>query len=93
VSPIRLTVTVVGRRLDPEHYRLRLTSFVCRAAGSTIGPREFPAFAVGQRSILGYLERAGLELEDVELRSAPSKDPASSPGYEDLLFVSGRLAG
>ena len=70
-----------------------LTSFVCRAAGTTIGPREFPAFAVAQRSILGYLERAGLELEDVELRSAPSKDPASSPGYEDLLFVSGRLAG
>jgi len=70
-----------------------LTSFVCRAAGGTIGPREFPAFAVGQRSILGYLERAGLELEDVELRSAPSEDRAASPGYEDLLFVSGRLAG
>jgi len=55
--------------------------------------REFPAFAVDQRSILGYLERAGLKLEDVEVRSVPSEDPASNPGSEGLLFVAGRLPG
>jgi len=30
VSPIRPTVSVVGRRLDPEHYRLR--DFLTRTA-------------------------------------------------------------
>ena len=30
VSPVRPTVTVVGRRLDPEHHRLR--DFLTRSA-------------------------------------------------------------
>lgn len=70
-----------------------LTSFICRSEGYTIGQRDFPAFAVDQSSIFGYLERAGLELEDVEVRSVASEDPASNPGYEGLLFVAGRLPG
>lgn len=70
-----------------------LTSFICGSAGYAMQQREFPAFAVDQRSILGYLERAGLKLEDVEVRSVPSEDPASNPGSEGLLFVAGRLPG
>lgn len=70
-----------------------LTSFICRSAGYTIRQRDFPAFAVDESSIFGYLERAGVELEDVEVRSVASEDLASSPGYEGLLFVAGRLPG
>jgi len=70
-----------------------MTSFICRSAGYTVQQREFPAFAVDETTIFGYLERAGLELEDVEVRSVPSEDPASNPGYEGLLFVAGRLPG
>jgi len=70
-----------------------LTSFICRSQGYTIQQRDFPAFAVDESSIFGYLERAGLQLEDVEVRSVPSEDAASNPGYESLLFVAGQLPG
>lgn len=62
-------------------------------ARRTIHKRDFPAFAVDESSIFGYLERAGVELEDVEVRSVASEDLASDPGYEGLLFVAGRLPG
>jgi hypothetical protein len=68
-----------------------LTSFICRSAGYTIQHREFPAFGVDRESIFGYLEQAGLQLEDVEVRSVGSQDPASDPGYDGLLFVAGRM--
>jgi len=70
-----------------------LTSFICRSGGYTIQQRDFPAFAVDRESIFGYFERAGLELDDVEVRSVPTEDSASDPGYEGLLFVGGRLRG
>lgn len=70
-----------------------LTSFICRSAGYTIHERDFPAFAVDESSIFGYLERAGVELEDVEVRSVASEDLSCDPGYEGLLFVAGRLPG
>jgi NNMT/PNMT/TEMT family protein len=68
-----------------------LTSFICRSAGYTIQHREFPAFGVDRDSIFGYLEQAGLKLEDVEVQHVASEAPASDPGYEGLLFVAGRL--
>lgn len=68
-----------------------LTSFICRSGGYTIQHRDFPAFAVDRRSIFRYLERAGLALEDVEVTSVASEDPASNPGYDELLFVAGRI--
>lgn len=70
-----------------------LMSFICRSVGYTIQQRDFPAFAVDQSSIFGYLERAGLELDDVEVRFVASEDLASNPGYEGLLFVAGGLPG
>lgn len=70
-----------------------LTSFICRSTGYTIQQRDFPAFALDQNSIFDYLERAGLQLEDVEIRSVPTEDPAANPGYEGLLFLAARLPG
>jgi hypothetical protein len=70
-----------------------LTSFICRSAGYTIQQRDFPAFCIDRDSIFGYLEQAGLRLEDVEVRSVVSEDAASNPGYDGLLFVAGRLPG
>ncbi len=70
-----------------------LASFMCRSAGYTIGQREFPAFSIDEHSILGYLERAGIVLEDVELRTIPCEDPSTNPGYDALLFLGGRMAG
>jgi hypothetical protein len=68
-----------------------LTSFICRSEGYRIHQRDFPAFALDESSIFGYLERAGLRLDDVEVRRVASEDLASSPGYEGLLFVAGAL--
>ena len=68
-----------------------LTSFICRSAGYRIQHREFPAFGVDRESIFGYLEQAGLTLEDVEVSHVGSEAPASDPGYDGLLFVAGRL--
>ena len=70
-----------------------MTSFVCRSADYTVQQRDLPAFAVDETTIFEYLERAGLELEDIEVRSVPSEDPASHSGYEGLLFAAGRLPG
>jgi hypothetical protein len=70
-----------------------LTSFICRSSGYRIQRRDYPAFAVDEHSVFHYLERAGLELQDVEVRTVPAEDPASDPGYEGLLFVAGRLPG
>jgi|GEM_PF-3481817 len=70
-----------------------LTSFICRSPGYTISQRNFPAFDVDRDSILQYLERAGITLEDVEIRTVGSEDPGSDPGYDGLLFLAGRLPG
>jgi hypothetical protein len=70
-----------------------LTSFICRSSGYTIQQRDFPAFGVDEESVLAYLERAGIHLRDVEVRSVAAEDPASNPGYESLLFLAGRLPG
>jgi hypothetical protein len=70
-----------------------LTSFICRSSGYRIQQRDFPAFAIDQDSVFHYLELAGVRLEDVELRTVAAENPRSDPGYEGLLFVSGRLPG
>lgn len=70
-----------------------LTSFICRSAGYRISGRDFPAFAIDQNTIFGYLDRAAIKLEDIEVRTVAAENPASSPGYEGLLFVAGRLPG
>jgi hypothetical protein len=70
-----------------------LTSFICASEGYTIQQRDFPAFSVDRHNIAEHLERAGIVLEDVEIRDVPCEDPASQPGYSALLFVAGRLPG
>jgi hypothetical protein len=70
-----------------------LTSFICRSSGYRIHRRDYPAFAIDENSVFHYLELAGLQLQDVEVRTVPAEDPASDPGYEGLLFVAGRLPG
>lgn len=68
-----------------------LTSFICRSAGYRIQGRDFPAFAVDESNIFDFLDRAGIDLEDVEVRTVAAENAASNPGYEGLLFVAGRL--
>jgi hypothetical protein len=70
-----------------------LTSFMCRSAGYTIQQRDFPAFSIDEHTIFEYLQRAGIVLEDAELRTTPCEDPSTMPGYDSLLFIGGRLPG
>jgi hypothetical protein len=69
-----------------------LMSFMSRSAGYTIGDADFPAFGVDETSIISYLDRAGVGLTEVVLRTCPAQDPSSAPGYGGLMFVAGRLA-
>jgi hypothetical protein len=68
-----------------------LLSFMCRSSGYRIAHQEFPAFDVDEHSIWRYLELAGVRLADVELRTAPTEDPSSHPGYDGMLLMGGRL--
>jgi hypothetical protein len=70
-----------------------LTSFICHSSGYRIHQRDFPAFAIDEASVFHYLERAGIELSDVQVRSVGAQDPDSDPGYDGLLFIAGRLPG
>jgi NNMT/PNMT/TEMT family len=70
-----------------------LTSFICHSSGYRIHESDFPAFAIDEASVFDYLDRAGVRLHDVEVRSVPAQDPGSDPGYEGLLFIAGRLPG
>ena len=69
-----------------------LTSFITHSSGYRIHGRDFPAFGIDERSVLHYLEQAGIELCDVELRSVAAQAPDADPGYDGLLFVAGRFA-
>ncbi len=68
-----------------------LASFICKSGGYTVGQHDFPAFSIDEHSILRYLERAGIVLEDTELRTTPCDDPSIDPGYDALLFLAGRM--
>jgi hypothetical protein len=68
-----------------------LLSFMCKSKGYTIGHSDFPAFSIDEHNVFGYLERAGLELEDVQLTTTPCEDPSTMPGYDALLFIGARL--
>jgi hypothetical protein len=70
-----------------------LTSFICRSSGYRIHQRDFPAFAIDRDCVFHYLELAGVRLEDVAVQTVAAENPGSDPGYEGLLFVSGRLPG
>jgi NNMT/PNMT/TEMT family protein len=68
-----------------------LLSFMCRSAGYRIAHQDFPAISVDEEGILDDLRRAGLDLVDPVLSTAPTEDPASQPGYDGMVFVCGRL--
>jgi len=70
-----------------------LASFITHSSGYRIHHRDFPAFAIDEQSLFGYLERAGIRLRDVEVRSVEAQSPEADPGYDGLLFVAGRLPG
>jgi NNMT/PNMT/TEMT family len=69
-----------------------LLSFMCRSGGYRIGHQSFPAFSIDEDNIVDYLDRAGIELADPAVSTAPTEDPASDPGYDGMVFVCGRLA-
>jgi hypothetical protein len=83
-------LTKLGRLGGPE--ATLLLSFMCKSDGYVIGQREFPAFSIDEHNVFGYLEHAGLELQDVELTTTPCEDPSTLPGYDALLFIGGRLS-
>jgi NNMT/PNMT/TEMT family len=68
-----------------------LLSFMCRSTGYRIAHQEFPAFDVDEHNVWSYLERAGVNLTDRVLKTVPTEDPASYPGYDGMLFIGGRL--
>lgn len=68
-----------------------LLSLMCKSKGYTIGHKEFPAFSIDEHNVFGYLEKAGLELDDVEVTTIPCEDPSTHPGYDSLVFIGGRL--
>jgi hypothetical protein len=68
-----------------------LLSFMCRSDGYTVGHCDFPAFSIDEDNVFDYLSRAGLDLGDTALRTAPTEDPESMPGYDGMLFIGGRL--
>ena len=70
-----------------------LLSCMCRSTGYRIAHQDFPAFDVNEHNVLGYLERAGVTLADRVLKTVPTEDPSSYPGYDGMLFVGGRLEG
>ena len=51
----------------------------------------YPAFSVDENSIPSLLERAGLDLEDLQVMLGPRDEPPARPGYDGMVFVSGRL--
>ncbi|MGH2714249.1 MAG: hypothetical protein ACRDM7_10270 [Thermoleophilaceae bacterium] len=69
-----------------------LLSFMCRSGGYRIGHQSFPAFSIDEDNICDYLARAGIELAEPVVSTAPTEDPASDPGYDGMVFVCGRLA-
>jgi hypothetical protein len=68
-----------------------LLSFMCRSSGYRIAHQDFPAFDIDEHNVWSYLERAGVNLADGVLRTAPTEDPSSYPGYDGMLFIGGRL--
>jgi hypothetical protein len=70
-----------------------LLSFMCRSTGYRIAHQDFPAFDIDEHNVWSYLERAGVDLSDRVLKTVPTEDPASYPGYDGMLFIGGRLAG
>jgi hypothetical protein len=80
----------IGRLGRPE--ATVLLSFMCRSGGYRIGHQSFPAFSIDEDNICDYLERAGIELAEPVVSTAPTEDPASDPGYDGMVFVCGRLA-
>jgi NNMT/PNMT/TEMT family protein len=70
-----------------------LLSFMCRSNGYKIGHQDFPAFDVDEANVWQYLARAGVNLGDAVLRTAPTEDPYAHPGYDGMLFIGGRLEG
>jgi hypothetical protein len=70
-----------------------LLSFMCRSTGYRIAHQDFPAFDIDEHNISSYLERAGVKLLEPVLRTVPTEDPSSYPGYDGMLFIGGRLEG
>jgi lysine decarboxylase len=67
-------------------------SFMSGSHGYTVDGREFPGFALDETNVMTYLDRAGVALTDVVLRTCAADEPGSAPGYEGLLFVAGRVS-
>lgn len=68
-----------------------LLSFITRSSGWRVGGRDYPGFPVDADNIGGYLDRAGIRLEQTALQTVAADRPDTDPGYDGLLFVAGRL--
>jgi hypothetical protein len=52
----------------------------------------YPAFAVDERNLPRLLSEASLDLVEMSIDRGPLEDPPARPGYDGMLFVTGRLA-
>ena len=103
VSPIRPTVTLIGRRLDPEHHRLRdflargAQPFVWLEAGSAAADEALAVIDAPVTSSLPVLIEEGGELlvgATVErVRVAWQLDAGPARSSYDLAIVGGGPAG
>ena len=70
---------------------LLLLSLMSRSPGYRIDDIDFPAFGVDSENIGGYLARAGIEIDPIDIRYVPTEVSSSESGYDGLIFIGGRL--
>lgn len=52
----------------------------------------YPSFSLDEDSLPPLLARAGLELAELLVERGPRDDPPARPGYDGMVFATGRLA-
>lgn len=68
-----------------------LLSLLWGSTGYPVDGIEFPAISLEPDAVPGLIEKAGVELLDLEMTTFAAEDSGQDPGYGGLIFVSGRL--
>ena len=56
------------------------------------GEALYPAFSVDEDALPRLLDAAGLRFAELRVETGPMDDPPARPGYDGMVFASGRLA-
>lgn len=68
-----------------------LLSMLWGSTGYPVAGQRFPAVSLEPDDIPSVLNRAGVELLDVDVSAVEADEPGEEPGYRGLIFVSGRV--